>query len=914
MMKLRHLSLVAQTVLSALMMLSCMGDADPVRQSLDIETNDLSLVIGESSTRVANSKAVEAHFSYTTSTPSVALVDQDGKVTAMSEGEAIIRVHMDQDTKDWYAAADREYKVIVKNGTLGQIITADRQTPLTLVAQADGKITVNFNGGITLSGDIYYSINGGALQTISRNTKGSYDITVVKGDLVQFYSTNTALSSDVAGVRAGARGVTDGAKYINIRPSMKTEIYGNVMSLLLGKDKYKSPSPIEGKYAFYGLFAGAENLVTNHIRHVELPATELAEGCYQAMFYGCKGLQRISELPASTLAKNCYKEMFADCSNMSYVRCLASGLSVEGCTKDWLANAGSEVTSEKTVASVIPFTADSNDGTPAGWTNLVLTPVDKVTLNTTNLLLGWGENISTTATLTATVSPAYSILSAVYWSSSDESVATVSSSGVVTVLNPGNAVITASAGGKSATCNVSAMVVIKKTDLSTLTADYQASTGEILTGKLSGNYKITIPDNAMVCLQDVTINGTNSSSCRWAGITCLGNAAIILSGTNVVKGFHENYPGIQAAHNTGSGDEYTLTLLGGGKLTASSNGKASGIGGGYEIACGNINILDGVIEATGGRYSPGIGGGYHTSCGNITISPTATQVTAIMGYDGKTSIGFGKDGSCGTVTVGGKNYSSKGLTTTPYGYPYLDLSYVTDRDYTINEDVGITGTSSDQITIFVHNDVTVTLKDVSINKTTGNQKAVFECYGKNVTMILKGANKVTQTLERRSAINVLPTYTLTIEGDGSLDVSGGTFAAAIGSYRESGSGTFKIKGGTIVAKGGNCAAGIGSGQFGSCNNIEITGGNITAESGDLGSGYTSTGAGIGSGSGGGCGNITISSGVTKVTAISKRGGYSIGADVNGSCGTVTIGGTSYGRGVEPNQDDKQTYIYVGNGK
>ena len=273
MMKLRHLSLVAQTVISALMMLSCMGDADPVRQSLDIETNDLSLVIGESSTRVANSKAAEAHFSYTTSTPSVALVDQDGKVTAMSEGEAIIRVHMDQDTKDWYAAADREYKVIVKNGTLGQIITADRQTPLTLVAQADGKITVNFNGGITLSGDIYYSINGGALQTISRNTKGSYDITVVKGDLVQFYSTNTALSSDVAGVRAGARGVTDGAKYINIRPSMKTEIYGNVMSLLSGKDKYKSPSPIEGKYAFYGLFAGAENLVTNHIRHVELPAT-----------------------------------------------------------------------------------------------------------------------------------------------------------------------------------------------------------------------------------------------------------------------------------------------------------------------------------------------------------------------------------------------------------------------------------------------------------------------------------------------------------------------------------------------------------------------------------------------------------------------------------------------------------------
>ena len=861
MMKLRHLSLVAQTVLSALMMLSCMGDADPVRQSLDIETNDLSLVIGESSTRVANSKAAEAHFSYTTSTPSVALVDQDGKVTAMSEGEAIIRVHMDQDTKDWYAAADREYKVIVKNGTLGQIITADRQTPLTLVAQADGKIAVNFNGGITLSGDIYYSINGCALQTISRNTKGSYDITVVKGDLVQFYSTNTALSSDVAGVRAGARGVSDGAKYINIRPSMKTEIYGNVMSLLLGKDKYKSPSPIEGKYAFYGLFAGAENLVTNHIRHVELPATELAEGCYQAMFYGCKGLQRISELPASTLAKNCYKEMFADCSNMSYVRCLASGLSVEGCTKDWLANAGSEVTSEKTVASVTPFPADSNDGTPAGWTNLVLTPVDKVTLNTTNLLLGWGKDMSTTATLTATVSPAYSILSAVYWSSSDESVATVSSSGVVTVLKPGNAVITASAGGKSATCNVSAMTVVAKTDISTLTGDYQASTGEILTGKLSGNYKITIPDNAIVCLQDVTINGTNSSSCPWAGITCLGNAAIILSGTNVVKGFHENYPGIQAAHNTGSGDEYTLILWGGGKLDASSNGKAPGIGGGYNIACGHINVMGGDIEATSGYRSASIGGGYQASCGNITISTDVTQVTAKKGADGYSSIGAGNGGSCGTVTVGGKSYGSGGILTTPYGYPILDLSYVSDDigEYKVYNDLTITG-SSESLRMRLYNNATLTLKDVNINKSKVNGPAIYAVYG----------------------------FTLTIDGDGSLMAKGGTNCAGIGGFPKS-----------------------------NCGNITISGGDITAECGpSSGFGTQSSAAGIGGGIGGSVESITITSSVIRVKAIKGSGtkGYCIGMAAQGFAGWVTIGGTSYGKGADSNQDDKQTYIYVGNGK
>ena len=436
MMKLRHLSLVAQTVISALMMLSCMGDADPVRQSLDIETNDLSLVIGESSTRVASSKAAEAHFSYTSSKPSVALVDQNGKVTAMSEGEAIIRVHMDQDSKDWYAAADREYKVVVKNGTPGQIITADRQTPLTLVAQADGKIAVNFNGGITLSKDICYTVNGGKEQTISKGTVGAYDITVNKGDVVQLYSTNSALSSNVAGTRGATRGVADGAKFINIRPSMKTEIYGNVMSLLKGKDNFNKVFSIEGQYAFYGLFAGAENLVNNILRHVELPAIALSEGCYQAMFYGCKGLQRISELPATAVTKNCYQEMFADCSKLSYVKCLARDISVEGCTKNWLANAGSEATSEKKVASVIPFPTDSNDGVPTGWTNVTLIiDIPKLTMSDSPETMMVGGTYSREATAKSGAILVYT--------SSNEAVATVDGNGKVSALSEGTTTITA---------------------------------------------------------------------------------------------------------------------------------------------------------------------------------------------------------------------------------------------------------------------------------------------------------------------------------------------------------------------------------------------------------------------------------------------------------------------------------------
>ena len=65
-----------------------------------------------------------------------------------------------------------------------------------------------------------------------------------------------------------------------------------------------------------------------------------------------------------------------------------------------------------------------------------------------------------------------------------------------------------------------------------------------------------------------------------------------------------------------------------GTLSTSSNGEAAGIGGGWFIGCGNINIEGGVITASGGQGAAGIGGGYHASCGNITITTGVTQVTA----------------------------------------------------------------------------------------------------------------------------------------------------------------------------------------------------------------------------------------------------------------------------------------------
>ena len=79
-------------------------------------------------------------------------------------------------------------------------------------------------------------------------------------------------------------------------------------------------------------------------------------------------------------------------------------------------------------------------------------PVTSITLNQTTATLKKGE----TLTLTATVAPSDAANKSVTWSSSNTSVATVSTSGVVTAIGEGTAVITVKTadGGKTASCTV----------------------------------------------------------------------------------------------------------------------------------------------------------------------------------------------------------------------------------------------------------------------------------------------------------------------------------------------------------------------------------------------------------------------------------------------------------------------------
>lgn len=240
--------------------------------------------------------------------------------------------------------------------------------------------------------------------------------------------------------------------------------------------------------------------------------------------------------------------------------------------------------------------------------------------------------------------------------------------------------------GVKATSEAVAPAAGKTVDLSSLSGDYEAQDGDVLTGTTS--YKVTIAAGATVTLKDVTVNNQ---------IACSGDATIILAdgSTNTVTA-SEN-AGIQIGGtgtltiNAETAGDGKLTVQGGdgaagigtsvngtggnivingGTVNATAGFGAAGIGAGYgngtssSNECGDITINGGTVIATGGFGAAGIGtgaaDGSTNKCGTITIGTGVTSVTATMGVLSSYSIGIGGNNTgtqtCGTITIGGTKY------------------------------------------------------------------------------------------------------------------------------------------------------------------------------------------------------------------------------------------------------------------
>ena len=299
----------------------------PVKSYLTVNVADMTIPTGDTDTIKASSINSDKPITYKSSDESVAIVDENGVVTGVADGEATITVSVE--ASENYLAGEQEVKVAVKR-------------PLTFEALEDGQINVYYNNGITLPEPIKFSINKGAKQSITNTTS----ISVSKGDIVEFESANDH-TADYGYVDYGGYGYWT-ERYVQIQPQSQCAVYGNVMSMITPDGNYHTNKTITQDYALYNLLYGYSYFNNDNVRVFntighdkykllfpattltyecygmtlaytgiteapELPATELADYCYEYMFNGCSYLTKAPKLPATTLKYGCYYGMFQSC-------------------------------------------------------------------------------------------------------------------------------------------------------------------------------------------------------------------------------------------------------------------------------------------------------------------------------------------------------------------------------------------------------------------------------------------------------------------------------------------------------------------------------------------------------------------------------------------------------------------------
>ena len=219
--------------------------------------------------------------------------------------------------------------------------------------------------------------------------------------------------------------------------------------------------------------------------------------------------------------------------------------------------------------------------------------------------------------------------------------------------------------------------------------------GWVVTGTLYRNCKINIAAGATVTLRNVNISCLCllvEEDLAYPGLTCLGDATIILEGNNTVVGsITQLYttqigidPGIYvpggstltikgtgslkaecALYGQDSDDKFPMSpgigidgnlVIEGGHITANGGEHCPGIGN-YGLKCGDITITGGTVIATGGKDAPAIGACSGTaenpiSCGKITIGDNVHKVVVNAGAGCNLAMGFGNEYStCGTITI-----------------------------------------------------------------------------------------------------------------------------------------------------------------------------------------------------------------------------------------------------------------------
>ena len=439
---------------------------------------------------------------YTSSNPSVASVDASGVISALTTGSTTITIASENIIENGviYLSAttsvgvsiipyNNYFMVLAESATTFTIdIGSDASSEVSYRKNGNGDFTtVNSTTNISLAQGDYLEMKGtinNSPYEVNTSTKPNYKTTfrtdtngrIALGGYLTALALNTGIGksnnlmssiwnfyylfSDCIGLRS--------AENLIVATNTKPGCYAYMFAGCTNLTTAPQLSVTDLAYACYeGMFAGCTSLTTapqlsaTNLAHdcyawmfmnctslttaPSLPATTLATFCYDGMFFGCTSLVTAPVLPATTLPFSCYYGMFENCISLTSLAVYFTDIenqNADEATGNWLT--GISTNGTLYVPTNAQYTEeDIREGIygvyiPSNWTfSKTINPewittaqtISYTTLPQSGMAVGDSHNLNASAQGSLT------------YTSSNPSVATVSSNGVISALTSGNTTI-----------------------------------------------------------------------------------------------------------------------------------------------------------------------------------------------------------------------------------------------------------------------------------------------------------------------------------------------------------------------------------------------------------------------------------------------------------------------------------------
>ncbi|MDR1563045.1 MAG: T9SS type A sorting domain-containing protein [Dysgonamonadaceae bacterium] len=163
----------------------------------------------------------------------------------------------------------------------------------------------------------------------------------------------------------------------------------------------------------------------------------------------------------------------------------------------------------------------------------------------------------------------------------------------------------------------------------------------------------TYANNVYTVLDKANVVISGASTTRRVVVKSDATATVTLDGADITPNSKNNY-----APLTVTGADVTLLLRNQNTLTASGSYNHAAIeqGGSGVLRIDNAEETEGVLYATGGKFSAGIGGPYNKGCGTIIINGGVIFASSDVTYKALShgaAIGGGRYGKGGDITING---------------------------------------------------------------------------------------------------------------------------------------------------------------------------------------------------------------------------------------------------------------------